>query len=306
MEILNMSLLDFIKTMVPNLDKDDIMEDIRITKDELVQIAIPSYEEANTFFGNKKFKSKSTLDLVAVFERNYRSRLGKRTVSVLDEIGEALKVMHTNLKATEDAIETLVSKTTITETITARKAVLVRMAEQMSYASRMSIDFLNLIYTYEQIEANVEYAEVTVYQKKHVIPNIALFAKVLEAHTFNPADFKRKVDNIPEIIVDKDGFEAASSIYKRELVDPIDPPMIKGFEMNPIYHFRLMIAEWQANRYKSYKEKKKLLEVKLLRLRLLRDGKNDPKLDKEIEYIESLVDKLEYSMSKMEEDVKNG
>jgi hypothetical protein len=301
-----MSLLDFIKTMVPNLDKDDIMEDIRVTKDELVQIAIPSYEEANLYFGNKKLTSKAALDLVAVFERNYRSRLGKRTVSVIDEIGEALKVVYTNLKATEDAIETLVSKTTLTETITARKAVLVRMAEQMSYASRMSIDFLNLIYTYEQIEANVEYAEVTVYQKKHVIPNVALFAKVLEAHTFNPADFKRKVDNIPEIIIDKDGFDAASSIYKRELIDPIDGPMLQGFEMNPIYHFRLMIAEWQANRYKSYKEKKKLLEVKLLRLRLLREGKRDPKLDKEIDYIESLVGKLEYSMSKMEEDVRNG
>jgi hypothetical protein len=82
--------------------------------------------------------------------------------------------------------------------------------------------------------------------------------------------------------------------------------MLQGFEMNPIYHFRLMIAEWQANRYKSYKEKKKLLEVKLLRLRLLREGKRDPKLDKEIDYIESLVGKLEYSMSKMEEDVRNG
>jgi hypothetical protein len=282
------------------------MEDIRVTKDELVQIAIPSYEEANLYFGNKKFTSKSALDLVAVFERNYRSRLGKRTVSVVEEIGEALKVVYSNLKATEDAIETLVSKTTLTETITARKAVLVRMAEQMSYVSRMSIDFLNLIYTYEQIEANVEYAEVTVFQKKHVIPNIALFAKVLEAHTFSPADFKRKVDNIPEIIIDKDGFDAASSIYKRELIDPIDGPMLQGFEMNPIYHFRLMIAEWQANRYKSYKEKKKLLEVKLLRLRLLREGKRDPKLDKEIDYIESLVGKLEYSMSKMEEDVRNG
>jgi hypothetical protein len=107
------------------------------------------------------------------------------------------------------------------------------------------------------------------------------------------------------MIIDKDSFEAASSIYKREAIDPIGGGMVAGFEMNPIYHFRLMIAEWQADRYKSYKEKKKLLEVKLLNLKIAKDGKRDPKLDREVNYYESLVEDLEYKMSKMEESVKD-
>jgi hypothetical protein len=88
-------------------------------------------------------------------------------------------------------------------------------------------------------------------------------------------------------------------------MDPIGSHMVQGFEMNPIYHFRLMVAEWQANRYKSYKEKKKLLEVKLLNLKIAKDGKRDPKLDREVIYYESVVEDLEYRMSKMEESVKD-
>jgi hypothetical protein len=179
------------------------------------------------------------------------------------------------------------------------------MAEQISYISRMSIDFLNLLYTFEQIEAGVEYSEVTVYQKKHVLPNIAMFAKLCEVYSFNNADFKKKIESVPEMIVNKDSFDAASSLYKREAMDPIGSHMVTGFEMNPIYHFRLMVAEWQADRYKSYKEKKKLLEVKLLNLKIAKDGKRDSKLDREVIYYESVVEDLEYKMSKMEESVKD-
>jgi hypothetical protein len=190
-----MSLLNFIKGLVPNLDKDDILEDIRVTKNELEQIAIPSYGEGVTYFLTHKSTSKQTEDALHTFTRNYRTKLNRRSRNTVEEILFCLEVAVLNLKSTGDQIETLIEQTTISESITARKAILVRMAEQISYISRMSIDFLNLLYTFEQIEAGVEYSEVTVYQKKHVLPNIAMFAKLCEVYSFSNADFKKKIES---------------------------------------------------------------------------------------------------------------
>jgi hypothetical protein len=55
----------------------------------------------------------------------------------------------------------------------------------------------------------------------------------------------------------------------------------------------MAIANYQIERYNSNKEKKKVLELRLLHLRLLNDGKNDPKIEKEINYIQRRVDSLD-------------
>jgi hypothetical protein len=74
--------------------------------------------------------------------------------------------------------------------------------------------------------------------------------------------------------------------------------------VNPIYHLRSILAEWQAKRYKYNKERKALLELRLLQLNMKNSNTSDPKVQKEIEYIQSRVDDLGMYISSVEEDLK--
>jgi len=299
-----MSLLNYIEKLLPRIDKKTVLEDIRISKTELDQIVIPTYEEAARFSNTFSFKSKEVSDIFQEMKNNYRSKLLHREKNEISELKSALNVVRLNLGTIGDEIEKVLEETSITDTITAKKAVLVRAAENISFISRFSTDLLNLMYIYEHISRGVESVEVSVYMTKYVLPNTKNFFRLLETYSRDPDNFKRSIESIPEVIINRKGYDAIMSLHDRESVDPFNSAGTVNFEMNPIYHFRLMIAEWQANRYKSYKEKKKSLELKLLNLKLLDDGKRDIKLEKEIEYIENRISSLEYNIAKMDESVR--
>lgn len=298
-----MNILNYVQALLPRIDKSSIMEDIRITKGEFDQIVLPTYEEAAKFSKVFVFKSADTETTFKEFNKNYRSQLRSKESNTIAEIGSALKVCRANLGVLEEAIEKLLEETSVTEVITARKAVMLRAAEQFSFISRFATDFLNLVYTYEHMERGINTIEVSVYATKFVIPNIANFARLLETYSRDTDMFTQQLDAIPEVIINKKGYDAITSLHKRDTIEPFNSAALVSFQMNPIYHFRLMIAEWQANRYKSYKDKKKALELKLLNLKLLNDGKKDIKVEKEITYIEERVASLEYSIAKMQESV---
>jgi hypothetical protein len=66
----------------------------------------------------------------------------------------------------------------------------------------------------------------------------------------------------------------------------------------------MVVAEWQSNRYKANKDKKKTLELRLLHLKLQNEGKDDPKIEKEINYIQGRVDKIERYLKDVEESLE--
>jgi hypothetical protein len=64
-----------------------------------------------------------------------------------------------------------------------------------------------------------------------------------------------------------------------------------------------MIAEWQTSRYKEYQEKLKVIQLRVMHLKMLNEKGNDPKLAKEIEYYQSRADKISKSLSDTESDL---
>ena len=74
-----------------------------------------------------------------------------------------------------------------------------------------------------------------------------------------------------------------------------------GFIGSPIYTVGLVFAQWEADRHKELKDKKKLLELRLLHLRLLQEqGKGDANQEKEITYLQRRVTDIDYKVSKIE------
>jgi len=75
-----------------------------------------------------------------------------------------------------------------------------------------------------------------------------------------------------------------------------------GFNGNPIYHIRMWLVDKEIERYELLKDKKKLIELKLLELKLEAANESNPKLKSQIEYYEEKISKLEYNIKEIEDD----
>ena len=62
----------------------------------------------------------------------------------------------------------------------------------------------------------------------------------------------------------------------------------------------MSIAEWQVKRYQATKDQTQALRLRLMQLEQQRNGKENPKLEKEIAYYEKLVQQNQYEIDKVE------
>jgi len=76
----------------------------------------------------------------------------------------------------------------------------------------------------------------------------------------------------------------------------VDLPLVNNFVNNPIYHVRMWMVDGDLEKYESLKEKKKLIELRLVELKMRKHGKSDERLAKQIEYYEDKVSSMEYDM----------
>lgn len=65
-----------------------------------------------------------------------------------------------------------------------------------------------------------------------------------------------------------------------------------------------MFATWEAQRYQSLKDKKKLLELRYLHLKMLQEsGNSDANMEKDIMYLQKRCTDIQYKLTKIEESV---
>lgn len=301
-----MNLLQFIKTLIPHVSKTDILEDIRVTKGELEQVTIPTVAQAASYFKLNKLVSEENKSLFNVFSRNYTNGKITASLSFATLIEEDLKTVLKNLLYIEKAATELFTEDVVTEGMSLKKAIVLRALDQIVFISRFTIDLITYVY-YEESKAvsgDQETLDITPAVKARVSKYISIYARLLSVYGNKKFVIEKRLDNLPDVILSDKTSEALVSTYGEHELDPISEINVLGFDGNPIYHIGLLIAEWQADRYKSMKDKKKMLELRLLYLNMQTENKADPRVEKEIEYIQSRIDKIEYKMAKMQKSVE--
>lgn len=299
-----MRLFNFISSLLPRIQKDDVLEDLRVTLGELNNTITPTYEDAAKFLKKSKFKSQDVEDISNIFYRNYDLSKSNKQSNIILEIESKIKNIKTNIEKVISLNNDLLEEDIIREGISAKKAILVRSAEQLSFLTRFSIDLLNYVYSKEAKNLESDAGALLQIQIQRVEGNVGNFARVLSVFGAEPETFANFFNSIPDIVVNEKTHSSIAAVYSDDKIDPIGSKIALGFEGNPVYHLRLMIAEWQANRYKASKDKKRMLELRLLHLKLLQEEKADPKIEQEINYIQERITTIEYNMAKMEKSVE--
>lgn len=295
-----MRFANYIASLLPSFSKDRVIEDARLTRTEIKEHTAPSYEAAADLMKSWKFKSPQMEKPLGIFDRMVKSSGNDNFVVTIDK---GFKVMLENLNHIEDQVSKTYNEEVAGGGLSYLKANLLQFVECIGFVSKFARKFL--IYAYicesamfeessESVTTSLSPAEI-----EWLDANFVSFCTAFNIATNAPSHVERKLSEIPDIAITSENEHTLGSTIGEAKIDPFQMKLIPIW-MNPIYHVGMFFAEWQSNRYKAAKEEVKLLQLRRLNLQKLSDGKPDAAVQKEIAYMESRIQGINFKIAKME------
>lgn len=304
------NLANFFHSILPSFSKSDIESDLEISIENISSI-LDSY------------KTYEEIERVIKPSHDDNKEIIKQFYKELDLPRNSVKLTPTKLLSTDtvtlflnvkvnaewmlDKITESINDVIVSQALTAYHANLIRAVPHVYFLTRYATDLLNYIYVQEAENTGKELAndyKLNKKQKEFIKKNIWIYARLLSVYGLKPEDFKDKLSTVIDVVINKESVEETISSYGNAKID-LFSNLPSGFIGSPIYTVRLIFAQWEADRYRAMKDKRKLLELRLLHLKLLKEqGKSDVELEKEINYLQARITNLDYKLAKIDESVE--
>ena len=301
-----MQILNFIKKLLPRIERSTISEDLRTTEKELSKVAIPSWTSASEHFRIAKPKSSEMLRFQSLFYQHFDLRRAVKSFSFVEDIARRLSNLLVNVTFLQSILEDEMDKDLITQGMTMRHAYILRSASNMSMVSRYLLSLLNYLYMVEAREReevpneNLSIAKAEIaYVEKH----FATFVQLFSQYAQDPETFRVTLESMPTALVNEKTRGVLQAMLAASTKDPLEELGMAGFVGNPIYSVRLLIAQWQNERYESAKSKLKQLELRLAYLEMQEKGKSDPIVEREIAILQDRIEKLDYKIRETDHEL---
>lgn len=301
-----MSVLNFIKSLLPRIERSHIAEDLRATEKELSKVTVPSFQAASDGFKVIKFQSDDSLYFQNTFNRLFKPAKSSHAANFIAEITSRLKNFQENVGFIQEVLDNVLEKDVINTGLTVKSAFVIRAASNMSFVSRYLPNLLNYLYTAEAKARDAELSpalEISKAEVKFVEKNFELFVKLFQNYAEEPKTFKNIFEGVPEVYLTDRNKEAVIGLLEKGRVDPYEDGLTSGFVGSPIYSVRLIFAQWQNDRYESAKAKKQQLELRLLYLENQQKDRKDPALENEIRHLQDRIEKLDYRLRETDKEL---
>lgn len=283
-----MEIFNYVKSLLPTFKKDDILEDIRITLNELKSFTIPAYQEAAKSSGQLVIRSDAIKNRVNIFNTIVKPQ---KKNDIVGTIFAGLQNNLTNLEEVQTRLESILTEDVVSSSMTYQKANLVYFAELSGFVSRYARRFLNYLYISETSlydgQPGIDEALVPA-EVKWIENYFDNFCYAFAVVSSDPKKLNKALGDIPEIEISKDNESVLSQTMGKEKINPMSANFVP-VAINPFYHIGLMRAVWQTNRYHAAKREIKCLSLRKLQLERLIENKPDAKIQKEIDYLEDQI-----------------
>jgi len=292
------SILDFFKSLLPRVEKDDVMDSILAVDDLLEKIVIPAYRQMVPVFSDG-FKSKEAKTVNDFFLKELGIRGAK---TFLPKFAEHLEFMHNNLDVLKKEVQAELGRDVVVDGATSRKIMLIRVVSNFEFCANSALALTNYLLSAEkaEIDGGDVMKDLNPMEVREVVDASFNLAKLVPAYGVPSDKFQKILDGAIDVHLSKND-QTSENLYRETELDPITPPGLKNFRGNPIYMVRMSVSEWRKRRYDAAKDRKKLLELRILDLEQLREGSSNPALEKEITFWQGKVSKLEKYIREQEE-----
>lgn len=301
------SIFDLMNNILPSFKKNELLVDMEQSMKEIDE-AISTYTETASFLNEAPFKSAAAKKLI----RQYYVDIAegdspfarKETDNVAANMVLHLTQLKVNGKLIYEQLDDALNDAVVSRALTSYRAVLLRAVSHFFFMSRFSLDFLNQLYAYEADTLNPtekKFKPIKV-QTEYLERNLWIFGALISVYGAPSDKFSKQLEKLDDININEGDEELVSAMYSRTSYDLFNS-LPNGFIGSPILSVRLILAQWEAERFAGLKDKKRMLELRLYHLKYLRDtGNTDPVMEKEIADLQDRVVALDYKIDRIEKE----
>ncbi len=299
-----MSVVSFVKGLGALVKKDELSDDIAVTRQSVVEYALPAYQsiQNQNIFGEKqKLLSAWNVKRHAEWQKAVK-------VNIRGNLYVQVSVLLTKVPAILDWIsrEVPASGEIHVDGIDYRTAATLQVYAAMKFYVSYATKFLLLSTAYEaSVRANskdLPYVKAEILQIEEQFPAFMQVTNFLAKHH---TDLDKLIKAIPQVTVDVTGEYGLDSAYGPGKLDPLKanflpiPSATGGW--NLIYTFRTWLANGQKRRFDALKVERQNLELRILQLKQQLEGSQDAALEKTIQYHEKRLLELNEQIRREEE-----
>jgi hypothetical protein len=296
-----MIIVDYVASLLPALQRSQIEEDLRLLKEELGDGTLPPYDKATAYFDTVPFRSKPVLAYEKLFQREVKPPRQYGGFFVRS-INKTLINTQSLLALLEQSMLTTFGKHTASGVITYSKANQLRLVELLYFTYRYARKLLLWTVYQEMSNASLIYGKpLNTVEEAWLVSHQRAFFKALTVLHLKPEELKHKLESIPDLEVIPEEAAVAEQTQSAQKLDVFSTQLIP-IKLNPIYHIRMAVVEFQVARHQVAMEEARLLEYRLLVMKEALDGRRDAKLEQQIEYTENRLKKLKYKLKQFDEE----
>lgn len=301
---------------------DEVVKNMLVrAKADIKLITIPYLEKiSNKVKDFKSEDSKYVLDTIT-HELNLRVKREEFTDLLLKTIKNAYKLIDFIIEQTSDVLE----ENMYINSLTAKQITVIRSSTYFYELTDRIMDLFEYLIICEissvKGQERYDYYDSSYFKNKlnSAMRFVTRFINTFESVSIK--DFEKLIDEVPDVVVNKDNSNAMVSLYGQSKLFPINleshvakegyigelmVKLIIGTTNLVFKPFMWVISLWNTysvSRYKQALERKKALDLYLLELETINKGEVNPKLEKEINYVQKRVQDLEYEIRDVEESV---
>lgn len=273
------------------MKKSNILGEVANIKSSLENEVIPSFEKSVEYF-----KTTTVTSDINVLFNNVADHLqinaSKGPVGVMSELNKFAAELVKGCIELEKIVDSDLPDYITDKDMTAKSAGILGTVSNFTTMTMFLID-LNLYLLYRTKNEDMYYVKKT-NSIKNLIP---IFGDMYKKYRNNISNVMKETKNLSDTeIGDVSTFTMSASKRDKQFNLPIN-----NFIGNPIYYFRMWMVELDLKQYEYLKDKKKLIELKLLDMKMQDNGEPSPKIQKQIEYYEDKLAGIEYKLNKLKE-----
>ena len=290
------SFASYITRLLPSFHKSSIVSSAQATRESIQKNTLPVISTAADLQKTTPLKS----SFAKTVESEVSKLIGKKPlfINIENILGKAIKL----LEICENYADKAFSDTETNRAMTYPKATVIKMVEAGEFVNTYTRKLTNLIVTLEVIEAGGDTAKPPPNDEKWLLENLTDYAMSLRLFDTDIETFEKRLKSIPDSII-SDMSEKSLTVTKG--TSNIDPFFIRNLsaKVNPFYLIRMYKAEWDASRYESAENDKRLLEFRLLQLKRMKEKTpNDARLDLQIQHMQDRVNKINKQIEEYNKD----
>lgn len=307
---MSLNIAEFVKKLVPSLSRSDAEADLSISL-EAIQVILTTCQGVSEIEKVSKFSSKKAQEAVKEFYSEF-GKTGNTKIRMTKKFGDDLGALFVNVLKNGDyfqkELEDITNEIIVTHALKIVKVNVIRAVAHYDFMTRFALDLINYIYLFEAEHGGIEFTSEGQLKKTQIDfieKNLWIFARLVSFYGENPEDLRDRMEKLTDTVIPKDSVDEVLEVYDANQLDALSS-LPSGFVGSPIYSVRLVFAQWEADRYRHLKDKKRLLELRLLHLRMLKEnGQADIQMEKEMTSLQKSVTSIDYNLSKIESDLND-